>query len=341
MRTLSCIASLALTTSMFAQCTHDPVITPASLTLCPGDSAVLTTQTADSYQWYRNGDPILGAINDSLLVFGSSDAGSVFKVLVTLDSCGEMSPNLSIGGIAQIAPLVYWYGNALFSDTLGIHFCQGEQAYLQLQPPHDTNIQWYADSLPIAGENDDTLFVSANGNYWVTASYALCPNSTSQPSYSTGIVFEPVTQPQIGWVDTLLCADPPGNSYQWYINGIPVFGGNDQCISATFFGGYYTVDVDYGSPCQETSDPYLLLGVPDLSALPSLAIWPNPATEMVNVSNATGAPIGSWRMFDLSGRQMRTGSSSSHTFSIGLNGLTAGTYLLMVAGHAPITLMVM
>lgn len=302
---------------------------------------MLTTQAADAYQWYRNGDPLLGATNDSLLVTGSSDAGSVFKVLVTLDSCGEMSPNLSIGGIAQIAPLVFWYGNALFSDSMGIHFCQSEQAYLQLQPPHDTNIQWYADSLPLVGENDDTLFVSANGNYSVTASYALCPNSTSQPSYSTGIVFEEVTQPQIGWVDTVLCADPPGNAYQWYINGIPVFGGNDQCISATFIGGSYTVDVDYGSPCEETSDPFVLLAVPALSPLPSVMIWPNPATEMVHVSSGTGAPIGSWRMFDLSGREVGTGSSSSHTFSIGLNGVTAGTYLLMVAGHAPITLLVM
>jgi hypothetical protein len=340
MRTLSCVASLALATPMIAQCPHDPLITPGTLTLCPGDSAMLTTQAADVYQWYRNGDPILGATDDSLLVTGSSDAGSVFKVLVTLDSCGEMSPNLSIGGIAQVAPLVFWYGNALLSDTAGIHFCEGEPAYLQLQPPYDTNIQWYADGLPIAGANDDTLFVTANGDYTVTASYATCPNSTAQPSYSTGIVFEQATQPQIGWVDTLLCADPPGNSYQWYINGIPVFGGNDQCISATFIGGNYTVDVDYGSPCQELSDPYLLVGVAALSTLPSLMVWPNPATELVTVSSGTREPIGEWSLFDLSGRRLQTGLAALSTFDMGLQGVVPGAYLVEVEGHAPVMLVV-
>ncbi|MEO8068387.1 MAG: T9SS type A sorting domain-containing protein [Flavobacteriales bacterium] len=333
MRTLLCTIAIALGSASVAQCVHDPLITPDSLALCPGDTATLSTQVGDSYQWYRNQTLIPGAMGQTLLLNGSQDAGSTFEVLVTTAGCAEFSPLVYIGGYSTVQPQVFWSGNAIFTDTAGLHFCEGSVAFLILQPPHDTNISWARNGITITGATDDSLEVIANGNYLVTASVAACPGTSATLGSPFSVLFEPYLQPAIVWDDTLLCADPPGNSYQWYINGLPVFSGTGQCISASFVGGSYTVDVEYGSPCETMSDPLVVVGVQDPPVLPRLLVWPNPAHDRAEVSSASGVALGDWALVDLAGRQMRAGSTSEPEMTIDLGDLAPGTYILRMQAY--------
>lgn len=328
MRAGLCTIALALAGALAAQCPHDPVITPDSLVLCPGDTATISTQLGDSYQWFRNQTLIPGAVGQTLLLNGSQDAGSSFEVLVTTAGCAEFSPLVYIGGYVTVQPQVYWAGNAVFSDTAGLHLCEGSIAYLILQPPHDTNISWSNNGTTITGATDDSLEVTTAGNYLVTASIAACPGTSATLGAPFSVLFEPFVQPAIVWDDTLLCADPPGNSYQWYINGLPVFNGTGQCISASFVGGNYVVDVDYGEPCQLMSDPFLVIGVSEDHELPRMLVWPNPATDIVHISSVQGRALGTWALMDLAGRQVGAGVAGENRLDIDLSGLAPGPYYL-------------
>lgn len=333
MRTIISSSAVAFASALMAQCVHDPVITPNNLMLCPGDTAVLSTQPGDAYQWYRNQTLMPGATDQTLQVTGGFDAGSNFEVHVVLDSCLEFSPLIVVGGYALLQPLVFWSGLPLFTDSVGLHFCEGSDPLLILQAPYDTNITWTNDSSVIAGATNDTLQVTVDGIYGVSASAAACPSVSTTLITPVSIVFEPQQVASIVQVDSLLCALPPGNSYAWYINGIPVFNGTDQCISASFIGGSYTVIVDYGSPCQGISDPFVVVDVAELAARPGIRIWPNPTSDILNISSTSHAALGHWSLVDLSGRELRKGAAQSGATTIPMGGLVPGNYILRVEGQ--------
>ena len=97
-------ACLTTATGLWAQCTFTPTVTPNNIILCPNDSAELTTQEYDSYQWYKGSDPIVGATSQTLMVHQYEDAGYEFKVAATLDDCTESSVPVLVDGWAFLFP---------------------------------------------------------------------------------------------------------------------------------------------------------------------------------------------------------------------------------------------
>lgn len=332
-------AYLLTATMSHAQCLHDPVVIPDSLVLCPGDTFTLSTMAADAYQWFRNMDPIPGATNQTLVVYGNVDAGSFFKVHVTLDSCTESSPTLAIDGYAFTQPQVYYSGDVLSVDSTELTICANDTLLLLAQPPYNTGFQWYQDSVLISGEDNDTLVVTSAGSFALSAQQDGCPNVQSAMSYPWVVVLEPVLQPTISTVGTDLCAAPPGNAYQWAINGIPVLNGTTECIPASFLGGSYTVLVDYGSPCQLESEPFVVQSVQDLAA-GGLSIHPNPASTDLWLSRADGRPIGAWRLLDALGRQVLAGAGLTSTHHVDVAGFAPGHYALITDHRAVVPVLI-
>lgn len=152
-----------------AQCPHNPTITPANLVLCPASSDTLWTQVYDAYQWFRDGQLLLG---DTLRyrVVGPVDAGSQFTVRARLNGCDELSPPVLVDGWLFLMPVVQTIG---LRDTL----CLGRDTLiLILRPPYTTSIQWTLNGQPIPGANDDTLLVTSTGDYCVSGAPEICPN---------------------------------------------------------------------------------------------------------------------------------------------------------------------
>jgi PKD repeat protein len=162
-------------------CAHNPVISPASLFVCPYSHDSLWTQTADNYQWFDDdGDSIQGETNQFLLPYG----GYTYSVSTTLNGCTEMSPQMHVDGYSSNGGLVFYYVDSFgLPDTS----CLGDSIMLVLNSNKPDQmplvIQWYNDGIAMAGQNDDTLYATASGIYKVTVTYNVCPD---QPKYESG-----------------------------------------------------------------------------------------------------------------------------------------------------------
>lgn len=76
------------------------------------------------------------------------------------------------------------------------------------------------------------------------------------------------------------------------------------------------------------SIPCFVTGLDNLAALPS-KLWPNPAHEVVHVALA-GAQAFQFRISDLMGRRVLSGTSSSEVEQINIQGLSSGTYMVEI-----------
>ena len=82
----------------------------------------------------------------------------------------------------------------------------------------------------------------------------------------------------------LFTATPPGDSYQWYIDGILIPGGTSQSIAPSTFG-WYTCEVTYPGGCTSLSEAYPW-GVVGITAEDKFAftVYPNPSQGIFNLS---------------------------------------------------------
>lgn len=329
------IATLALN-GVAAQCPFDPTVVPNNLVLCPNSQDTLGTQVYDSYQWYKDGVAIAGATAQTLIVDAFLDAGSMFSVEGTLAGCTEMSPAVLVDGWAFLLPYVISDGDApMYVDGFGTaHHCPGDTVLLILGLPYDTLIQWTDGGTPIAGATNDTLVVTGSGVYSASGAPSLCPGFIQALGVSVGIEFEASVQPLIVTSGSQICASPTGTSYQWYLNGAAIPGGNTECIEPVDPGSY-VVEVDYGdSTCTVPSAPWLgtAISVPT-APVPPIA-GPVPAGDHVRISGLPVDAIGQrWALHDATGRRVRSGTLADRTLRIDLAALPAGRYWFSMPEH--------
>ncbi|MCW5898253.1 MAG: T9SS type A sorting domain-containing protein [Flavobacteriales bacterium] len=336
MRTLSTLTAMTTAGLLAAQCVFTPTISPLSPILCPGEVVELSTQSYDAYQWYRDGQPLPGATQQTLQVDYFNYAGSSVSVEATLDGCTEMSASNLVDGWVFLPPFVMHGGDEpiFFGPSGESTYCWGADVQLTLGMPYTANIQWYMDGVSIDGANSPTLVVTVPGSYTVTAAPGICPNSITNLGVSIDIDFIPPTQPVIVADDELLCAMPPGQFHQWYHNGSPVISDGLACINADV-PGMWTVYVDYGFGCQVMSEPYLSVGYGSIGAMRPWNLYPNPSNGIVTVAwNGAVVPGTYWSVTDLSGREVRSGFMPMNSMlQLELGDLAHGTYLFQAAHH--------
>jgi hypothetical protein len=339
MRTSVTLSLGLLISAASAQCPFDPTVTPNNLILCPNTQDVLTTQVYDSYQWYKDGNIIPGAIAQTLTVNASTDAGSLFSVEATLNGCTEMSPGVLVDAWLFLAPFVIHGGApALYTDSMGVaHHCSGDTVLLVFS--FTENVQWTNNGAPIPGATDDTLVVLSSGNYTVSGAPAMCPNSITPLGLTIPILFDTPIQPVITQNGNQLCASPAGLSYQWTFNGLVLLV--DQiCINAGGVGSY-VVDVTYDPDCSIPSDPFLVTAVPTNSPAAPWLVRPLPADEYVLVYAGAGEHIGDWQLLDLTGRVVRHGKGNGATpLSVRTADLPTGRYWFSPENAKPLTVSV-
>lgn len=307
--------------SSFVQdCPQDPLITPNDLILCPGESDTLFTQTADAYQWYREGVQIEGATDSFLIVNHFLDAGFSFSVESTLSGCTEMSPEVLVDGWVFLPLTVSTQGNLN-------PICAGDTLILEVLPPFTNNVQWMFNSNPVEGGTTSILEISETGIYSVTASTDVCPDY-SETSLNLEYIFQPRPQPVINYfsVSNTLSADVQAASYVWMLEGEVIEGANTQIITPSAEGNY-TVTAVYGSGCSNTSEPYFYESV-GIRETPgnSVFVYPNPAYDRIFIKSDAPCSI---RIFDLSGREFLSAAVSGEN-SIRIENLDSGIYLLVM-----------
>lgn len=302
--------------------------------MCPNTTMELSTQPYDAYQWYMDGSPIPGATEQSFVVDYWMHSGFSFSVEATLNGCTEMSPSQLVDGWVFLPPFVMQGGDEPYMvDGNGVPLhCVGDTVILSLGMPWNTNITWTDDWAVIPGENNVDLVVTGSGAYSAVAAPDLCPNFMQPLGVQVVIEFTDSVQPVIELVNgTQLCADPPGLTHAWTLNGNPIPGATGPCIPFTE-PGTYMVSANYGHPCSSPSEPFLVTGLGHEVAAGTPMLHPNPASSLVHVGGL--APQGRalpWAIMDAAGRVVAAGRTPvSGTWSIDVSGLPNGSYALRI-----------
>jgi hypothetical protein len=303
---------LTLTAQLSAQCDLTPTIDPPDLMMCPFTTDTLTTEEYDSYQWYKDGQPIPGATQRQLVVDYYSSVTFDFHVEVSQNGCIAQSDSTHVNGYAFLAPIVYTTGAVSYdveNDGTAL-FCEGDVVQLNLGLPYTENVTWFKDGEPINSASTPTLTVTGTGNYYVHAAPDVCPNLITGLGLEVRMVFTPSVKPTITpTILGALCATPGFAQYEWSRNGTVIPGANMACIEPMEQGAY-TVRVLPGSACDLPSEPYYHLTT-DMGITHDpheVTVTPDHALGLLTV-NWSGAmePLATWRIVDVQGRTLRTG----------------------------------
>lgn len=333
MRYILLVAALFPSFLLQAQCDHDPVITPGDTILCPNSQVELMTQFgAESYQWYMNGSPIVGA-NGPTHTVTSFDSGVPYTVEVTVDGCAEMSPGVLVDGWNFVSPTVMHLGDepiAMGPNGESI-YCEGQDVQLQFNMPYTENIVWTNNGVVIPGENSPLLVVTESGSYNVSGAPAECPDYIAQLGVTIEIEFQQPQQPTIMASGDEICAFPLGQSYVWYLDDVLIEEETQACIIASALGSY-TVYVDYGQDCQVISDPFITTSIDELSSA-TWQIHPNPTAGTINISMDPALSAGAfYTIFDAIGQQVKQGwMPLNGLLQLELSSVENGTYLFQAA----------
>jgi len=166
---------------MNGQCPFDPTIS-GDLILCPNGAGTLSTQTYDSYQWYKRAfqDPDLSIIpgdtSQTISISNPADALYYFAVETTLNGCTEISPEVLVDGLLFLPVIVMSTGDFTIGSNGGSEVCIGDTMFFTLGLPYNKNITWYKNGSPIPGETSPVLSVTTAGAYTVTGAPEICPD---------------------------------------------------------------------------------------------------------------------------------------------------------------------
>lgn len=123
-------------------------------------------------------------------------------------------------------------------------------------------------------------------------------------------------------------------AYQWFFEGTPIGGANDQTYDVGFTGNYF-VQITDTNGCTANSDTLFVLftGVGDAGRGNDLVVRPSPTDGLLFVDLPTGiAGPGEWIVRDATGRTVTAGrwTGAAVVLMLDLGGHAPGTYLVEV-----------
>jgi len=125
-------------------------------------------------------------------------------------------------------------------------------------------------------------------------------------------------------------------SYQWFLNGTPIFPGN--AATQNIVGdGAYTVTVTDANGCEGTSEPFTYVGIDGVDGRPAITLHPNPASDLLRISGLRGVAMA--EVTDMAGRLVMTANTDDR-HGIAIGHLASGSYLLRITdeGRSAVTL---
>ncbi|MBB4806825.1 hypothetical protein HNP38_002121 [Chryseobacterium defluvii] len=286
-----------------AQCSFSPAITsprlgvmfPDKVVFCNTESETLTTQTYDSYQWYRQEwdwqtpnpnpwVPVPGATSQSLTIDGANDMLYYFKVEVSLNDCTAESPAILSDGYAYALPAM------LTTFTPG--------TYQQI----DAGEYNVCNGSSVTFEN---IFPVLYGLHtWYKCVPANIPPVLGDPCIISGATGDSYTATDSGEFGFYACTE--------YCP--------DQC-EFLGLGGFVKLNFGNWGFCG------LVTGEVDPKEN-DLSLYPNPATQVLFIGKESDKTY-DISVVDVSGRLILQKSNHQYKEAIDISGLTAGNYFII------------
>lgn len=270
--------------------------------------------TGSSFQWYKNGLMIPGAVNN----FYTATLAGDYTLRVDSNGCSNTSGITKVDNLAIPLPLVTPSGNLQMCDSVTMVANAGitGAAY-----------QWQHQGVDIPGATSASYTAKFPGNYTVLTSKLSCTSSSAGIS----VINVPKPNPKITKNNATLFTDPSFGSYQWQLDGVNIPG-------ATLFAytpkanGSYTVLVKNGD-CTALSDTVVVegLSVKNINSNQAISIYPNPVKTELFVNAPAGSNV---NISSMDGKVLI--SQPSTPAGINVENIPAGLYIIKVtdAQHA-------
>lgn len=206
-------------------------VSPATGTVCEGQTTTLTATGGNSYAWFRNGVEITGETRSTLEI---SEAGT-YTATIKQGVCSGPALNAAV---ITTAPLPSGSISPL-SDSI----CPG--ASTVLTATGGTSYTWFRDNVEIRRETGATLTVTQAGTYTATIRQGGC---TAPASNSASITLATLPSGTITPATASFCPGGAavltatgGSSYSWFLNGVAIAGQNGPTLNAILPGKYTAV----------------------------------------------------------------------------------------------------
>lgn len=265
---------------------------------CLGDTLKLSSNAASglTYQWYKNGNPISGALDSTYPVTTTG----AYQVLITNgNNCSKLSntANILIDALPNVNVSVAGNTQACGSDTL----------YLTAPVQTGYTYIWKESGLTIPGGTSATLMTLANGMYTVTVTNGNGCKNTSAPVI---IKFKPKpTPPKLNGAkysslclgDSLRISVSPLDTgvftFKWKFNSGTLSSATDSFLIVRN-GGIYSAEVTANNGCSSESFNQIYLTVHPQSTT-SLSVSGNTTicngdSVSLTASNPTGIANLKW-----------------------------------------------
>lgn len=254
---------------------------------CPGDSATFTAPASAAYIWQLDGVTIPGATGST---YEAMSPGNLSALIASPIGCLGESNSVLIDLFQS--PNV----NLLPGDT---SICPGDS--ILFIGANGGSLQWSLDGVPIAGANNDSLYVTLAGNYnQVKTNMSGCSDSSAVPLtlsyYQVPNVSLLPGDTSICPGDSVLFIGSMGGSSQWYLDGSIIPSGNNDSIYVSTPGSYNMTKTNM-SGCSDSAAVGITL---DFASVPVVNLSPSIDTsyctgDSILITGATGGLL-QWYM---------------------------------------------
>lgn len=329
--------------------------------MCNGAKIVQTVlEPYVTAQWYKDGEPIEGATSLTYII---TEPGAYY-VVAGVEVCPDATTTSQVVNVvasedcgpATPSPLVIQGDTMLCPDNNGLAFVTNAVGY-------DT-YQWYAkfseetefeaiDDATVASFNyDQATYGDATIKVEVTKDgETYTSNELVIATYDIAISFDSVPSEGVTEEDSVyfICEDDsvtftiPGNeedfiNIQWYKDGLPIENAYGMSYTATEPGVYHldaAMTVCTNNILSTADNPVTLspkegcfLSVNDPEFAAMVKLYPNPVSNILNVTLPENTLLQDYSIIDLTGKTLMNGKVDASTAAINVESLSAGTYII-------------
>ncbi len=243
--------------------------------------------------------------------WGNVDFGSLVVNEKSIGGCSDSSDAVIVTLKDFVKPGIKIEGK--------LEFCEGDTLVLEADDGYGEYKWSNGDSIRI-------IKVTESGQYWVIV---FNPNGKEVSSDTITVTILPSPEkPRIRFNGGKLRCLTSAASYQWIYDGFDIPGATDR-VYTVLASGRYNIRIEGPNGCSSLSDTLLLQlnNIEDDSD--RMKLYPVPAHSYVIIENAL-FDMGSWELFDITGRQLDGGLLKRGINLVNLRKITAGIYSVVI-----------
>ena len=266
------------------------------------DNEFISTAAYLSYQWYKDGTAIAGAVNQ---IYKVTDNGQYTLRVTDASDCSVQADPVTV---CVPVPHIQANGNFL-SSTAGTFY------------------QWYVNGVAISNATTQNYLVNTTGDYKIKVI-----RNDGCASFSNTIHIC-IPTPVITVGDNNVLTSSAGLSYQWFLDDAPIADGDTRIIVAVQDGAY-SVQVEDLSGCISMSAPVSIVVTGIHNGLKNAAIrcFPNPFEDRIHIDIQSLSLLpAKAAVYDMSGLLLLEGEiNNTGEQTLPMDAIAPGSYILLL-----------